>query len=59
MITNIIIGIVALIIGGVLTYILVQISLKGRSNNIIKEAMAEAEVIKKDKILRQKRNSYT
>lgn len=54
MITNIIIGIVALIIGGVLTYILVQISLKGRSNNIIKEAMAEAEVIKKDKILQAK-----
>lgn len=52
--TEIIIGFVALIIGGVLTYILVQISLKGKSNNIIKEAMAEAEVIKKEKILQAK-----
>lgn len=54
MIQTITIGIIAFILGGVLTYILVQISLKKRSNNIIKEAMAEAEVIKKDKILQAK-----
>jgi len=47
-------GLIALLVGGVLTYILVQISLKRKSNNIIKEAMAEAEVIKKDKILQAK-----
>lgn len=52
--TTIIVGIIALLSGGVLTYILVQIQLRGRSNNIIKEAMAEAEVIKKDKILQAK-----
>lgn len=52
--TTIIVGIVALIAGGVLTYILVQIQLRGRSNNIIKEAMAEADVIKKEKILQAK-----
>ncbi|MGB5990090.1 MAG: ribonuclease Y [Marinifilaceae bacterium] len=54
MITTTIVGIVALIAGGVLTYILVQIQLRGRSNNIIKEAMAEADVIKKEKILQAK-----
>jgi ribonuclease Y len=52
--TTIIVGIIALLTGGVLTYILVQIQLRGRSNNIIKEATAEAEVLKKDKILQAK-----
>ncbi|MCT4599377.1 MAG: ribonuclease Y [Marinifilaceae bacterium] len=53
-ITNVIIGIVALLIGTLVTYILIQRSLRGKSNNIIKDAQAEAEVIKKDKILQAK-----
>lgn len=53
--TNIIIAaVVALLAGVSLGYILMQISLKYRSQNIIKEAEAEAEVIKKDKILQAK-----
>ena len=50
--TNIIIaGVVALIAGFVIGFVVIRLSLKRRSANIIKEAEAEAEVIKKDKIL--------
>ncbi len=51
---DIIIGVVALLLGIGLTYYFIQQSLKRSSNNIIKEAEAEAEVIKKDKILQAK-----
>jgi ribonuclease Y len=54
---NLIIMIVALLslaAGGVLTYLIYQMILRRRSTNIIKEAEAEAEVIKKDKILQAK-----
>ena len=54
MITTIITGVVALVVGFVIGYILINITLKYRSKNIIKEAEAEAEVIKKDKILQAK-----
>ena len=54
MITIIITGVIALIVGFVLGYLLINITLKYRSKNIIKEAEAEAEVIKKDKILQAK-----
>ena len=53
--TNIIIaGVVALIAGFVIGFVVIRLSLKRRSANIIKEAEAEAEVIKKDKILQAK-----
>jgi ribonuclease Y len=54
MITEIIIGIVSLITGSVIAILIYQASLKRKSTNIIKEAEAEAEVIKKDKILQAK-----
>lgn len=53
--THIIIaGVVALIVGILIGYIVIRLALKHRSENIIKEAEAEAEVIKKDKILQAK-----
>lgn len=47
-------GIVSLIIGGLIGYYLLGISIKRRVRKIIKEAETEAEVIKKDKILEAK-----
>lgn len=57
MITTIITGVIALVVGLLIGYMLINMTLKYRSKNIIKEAEAEAEVIKKDKILQAKRNS--
>ncbi len=54
MIADIIIGTIALVVGVVVTIILFQVYLKRKSNNIIKDAETEAEVIKKDKILQAK-----
>ncbi|MDR2130537.1 MAG: ribonuclease Y [Odoribacteraceae bacterium] len=51
---SIITGSVALTVGLVIGYLLLQLTLKYRSKNIIKEAEAEAEVIKRDKILQAK-----
>lgn len=51
---TIITGVCALIVGVVIGVILINTTLKIRSKNIIKEAEAEAEVIKKDKILQAK-----
>jgi ribonuclease Y len=51
---NMITGGVALIVGLAVGYLLLQLTLKYRSKNIIKEAEAEAEVIKRDKILQAK-----
>ncbi len=45
---------VSLAAGGLITYLFHQMILRRRSTNIIKEAEAEAEVIKKDKILQAK-----
>jgi ribonuclease Y len=50
----IIIALISLAAGGIITYLLHLMILRKRSINIIKEAMAEAEVIKKDKILQAK-----
>ncbi|MDR1756813.1 MAG: ribonuclease Y [Culturomica sp.] len=47
-------GGVALAAGFIIGYVVLKISLRRRSENIIKEAEAEAEVIKKDKILQAK-----
>jgi len=50
----IIIALISLAAGGIITYLLHLMILRKRSINIVKEAMAEAEVIKKDKILQAK-----
>jgi ribonuclease Y len=50
----IIIALISLVAGGIITYLLHLMILRKRSINIIKEAEAEAEVIKKDKILQAK-----
>jgi ribonuclease Y len=52
--TIIITGAVALVVGLVIGYFLLRLTLTHRSKNIIKEAEAEAEVIKRDKILQAK-----
>ncbi|MEG0795704.1 MAG: ribonuclease Y [Odoribacter sp.] len=44
----------ALIVGGLIGWIAIRMAMKYRAQNIIKEAEAEAEVIKKDKILQAK-----
>jgi ribonuclease Y len=54
LVTGSIIGAVAFLAGGFLGYILCQSAMKRKSSNILKEAEAEAEVIKKDKILQAK-----
>jgi ribonuclease Y len=53
---SIITGAVALIAGLVIGYFLLQVTMKRRGKNIIREAEAEAEVIKRDKILQAKEN---
>ncbi len=50
----IIIALISLAAGGIITYLLHLMILRKRSINIVKEAVAEAEVIKKDKILQAK-----
>jgi ribonuclease Y len=50
----IIIALISLAAGGIMTYLIHMMILRKRSTNIIKEAEAEAEVIKKDKILQAK-----
>ena len=54
MITTIISTVIALLAGGIIGWVLMRIAMKHRAQNIIKEAEAEAEVIKKDKILQAK-----
>lgn len=54
MITEIIVAIGAFAIGGTVSYILFSKVITKRKDKIIKEAEAEAEVIKKDKILQAK-----
>ncbi|MBN2347211.1 MAG: ribonuclease Y [Bacteroidales bacterium] len=48
------IGAVSFVIGGFLSYLLFQLIFRKRIQNTIKDAQAEAEVIKKDKILQAK-----
>lgn len=47
-------GAAGLLVGGLLTWILMNTALKNKSTQIIKDAENEAEVIKKDKILQAK-----
>ncbi len=53
-----IVGGVSLIGGGILSYLLWNVALKRKSKYIIDEAMTEAEVIKKDKILQAKEKFF-
>ena len=59
MIKMLITGGVALIGGGVVSYLIWNITLNRKSINIISEAKTEAEVIKKDKILQAKEKWQT
>lgn len=54
MMTNIIVALLALVAGGVISYVLFSKVITGRKDKIIREAETEAEVIKKDKILQAK-----
>lgn len=47
-------GATGLTLGAILTFVLVQVTVKGKSRKILAEAEAEAEVIRKDKILQAK-----
>lgn len=51
---EIVIAIVAFLVGGGLTWVLLNTALKSKSRKVIREAEAEAEVIRKDKILQAK-----
>ena len=51
---EIVIGIVAFLVGGLITWLLISKALKSRSERVVRDAEAEAEVIKKDKILQAK-----
>ena len=53
-----IVGGVSLIGGGILSYLIWNFALNRKSKHIIAEAMAEAEVIKKDKILQAKEKFF-
>ncbi|MDX2444487.1 MAG: ribonuclease Y [Bacteroidales bacterium] len=52
--TPIIYGGVGIILGFVLTYLVINVMMKNKSQKIVQEAESEAEVIKKDKILQAK-----
>lgn len=54
LITSIIIGIVSFLVGGTIAFFAGRKSLQTKSSNILKDAEAEAEMIKKDKILQAK-----
>ncbi len=53
-----IVGGISLIGGGILSYLLWNVALKRKSKHIVDEAMNEAEVIKKDKILQAKEKFF-
>ena len=48
------IGLAGILIGGLITSFFIQANLKKKSKNILREAKAEAEMLKKDKILQAK-----
>ena len=51
---EIVIGVIALFIGSLVTWLIITKALKSRSMKIVREAEAEAEVLKKDRILQAK-----
>lgn len=54
MVLGLIVGGVAFVLGGLISYFIWDKALKKKRDNIIKEAQTEADVIKKDKILQAK-----
>lgn len=54
MVLQIVIGLVAFLVGGSAAWVIFSKALKARNRKIIQEAQAEAEIIKKDKILQAK-----
>ncbi|MDD4645117.1 MAG: Rnase Y domain-containing protein, partial [Bacteroidales bacterium] len=54
MLTGIIIGMVSFLIGGTIAFYIGRKSLQTKASNLLKDAEAEAEMIKKDKILQAK-----
>ena len=50
----IITGIAGFLVGGIVAWVIYAKAMKSRSQKIVREAEAEAEVIKKDKILQAK-----
>ncbi|PCH71215.1 MAG: ribonuclease Y [Bacteroidales bacterium] len=55
---EIIIGSIAFIGGGIISYFVLQKTLKTKSSSIIRDAKSEAEVIRKDKILQAKEKFF-
>ena len=53
-VTLVIAGVIVFLVAGVISYLLLNIALKSKHQNIIKDAEAEAEMIRKDKILQAK-----
>jgi ribonuclease Y len=51
-------GSLLLIVGAVIMYVILQVILKKRQENILREARNEAEIIKKDKILQAKEKFF-
>jgi len=54
MTTEIIIGIIAFLVGGTIAFFIGRLTLQNKAKNILVEAENEAEMIKKDKILQAK-----
>ena len=57
MLTTVILTVVAFLVGGALSYIFFRYGLKSKYENIIKEAETEAEVIKKNKLRNQEKQT--
>lgn len=58
MTVTILVSIACFIIGGFLSYMFFKHGLKSKYDNILKEAEAEAEVIKKNKLLEVKEEKF-
>lgn len=55
---NLILCASGIIVGGLLSYFVFQLALKNKSERMLREAQAEADVIKKDKILQAKEKFF-
>ena len=54
MLVTIVASIACFIVGGILSYVLFKYGLKAKYDNVLKEAETEAEVIKKNKLVKEK-----
>jgi len=59
MLINIFIGVAALIVGGGIMWVISNTLLKSRTQNIVKEAEAEAKVLRDNKMLEAKEKYLT